>query len=156
MPSFARFYFDSKFALNLSENRILELLKSMHTNLPQSSLNYWIHQLMEKLRTSLELLMLTAIRRSFFTRNDETRILVCSRENANLPFKYNTEYIHVALSLEQKLVVMLYKDGSRGHEVQEEKIFKDSSIKYLLADRAKLYETIEKNLSEYHIERASC
>lgn len=156
MPSFARFYFDSKFALNLSENRILDMLKTMRTDLPQSSLNYWMHQIMEKLRLSLEPLMLAAVKHSFFTHNDETRILVRSRENVDMPFKYNTEYIHAALSLEQKLVVMLYKDGSRGHEVQEAKIFKDSCIKYFLADRAKIYETIEKNLAEYRIERASC
>jgi capsule polysaccharide export protein KpsE/RkpR len=35
--------------------------------------------------------------------------------------KFNTEYIHAALSLEKKLVVMLYKEGSRSHEIPEEK-----------------------------------
>lgn len=156
MPSFARFYFDSKFALCLSENRILEILKTMNTSLPQSSLNYWMHQIMQKLRLTLEPLMLSAVKKSFFTHNDETRILVRSRENVNMPFKYRTEYIHAAMSPEQKLVVMLYKDGSRGHEVQEERIFKGSNIKYFLSDRAKIYETIERNLEEYHLERASC
>lgn len=34
MPSFARFYLESKFCYNLSENRILEMLKGMKTNIP--------------------------------------------------------------------------------------------------------------------------
>ena len=41
--------------------------------------------------------------------------------NKEEDFKYNTEYIHAALSLEKKLVVMLYKEGSRSHEIPEEK-----------------------------------
>ena len=156
MPSFARFYFDSKFALNLSENRILEMLDSMKTKIPQSTLNNWMHQIMEHLRTNLEHLMLEAIRQSRFTHNDETRILVRSRADRNAPFKYKREYIHAALSLEKKLVVMLYKDGSRDHSIQEEYIFKDSGIRCFLADRAPLYETIVKDLEEFHIERAAC
>ena len=35
--------------------------------------------------------------------------------------KFSAEYIHAALSLEKKLVVMLYKEGSRSHEIPEEK-----------------------------------
>ena len=70
MPSFARFYLESKFCYNLSENRILEMLKGMKTNIPQSSLNLWMHQIMEMLRERLEPLMLEAIRQSKFTNND--------------------------------------------------------------------------------------
>ena len=33
MPSFARFYLESKFSYNLSENRILEMLKGMKTSI---------------------------------------------------------------------------------------------------------------------------
>ena len=55
-----------------------------------------------------------------------------------MDFKYNTEYIHAALSLEKKLVVMLYKEGSRSHEIPEEKIFKGSMIECFTADRAPL------------------
>lgn len=156
MPSFARFYLDSKFALNLSENRILEMLESMETKIPQSTLNNWMHQIMEVLRKNLQQLMLEAIKRSLFTHNDETRILVRSRADKDAPFKYNMEYIHAALSLQEKLVVMLYKDGSRDHSIQEEAIFSGSDIKYFLADRAPLYQTIEKNLEEYHIIRVAC
>ena len=156
MPSFARFYFDSKFNLNLSENRILEVLKGLNTNIPQSSLNKWMHQLMSYLRQNLEGLMLETVKRSFFTHNDETRILVRSRKTKNEPFKYRMEYIHAALSLEHKLLVMMYDEGSRCHSIQEEKLFIDSDIKYFLADRATIYQTIERDLEEYHVERAAC
>lgn len=156
MPSFARFYLDGKFALNLSENRILQMLESMQTKMPQSTLNNWMHQIMELLRQRLQHLMTESIKRSLFTHNDETRILVRSRADKNAPFKYNMEYIHAALSLEKKLVVMLYKDGSRDHGIQEDSLFKDSDIKCFLADRAPLYQTIERDLAEYHIMRAAC
>lgn len=76
MPSFARFYLESKFDYNLSENRILEMLKGMKIGIPQSSLNLWMHQIMELLRERLEPLMLAAIRQSKFTNNDATRLLV--------------------------------------------------------------------------------
>jgi len=155
-PSFARFYLDSKFGLNLSENRILDTLKSMNTKIPQSSLNLWMHQIMELVRTRLESLMLEAIRRSGNAYNDETRILVRSRLNKSMPFKYNTEYIHACFSAEQKLMAMIYDNGSRSHAVQEEKFFKDSNIKTFMADRAPLYKTIVKDLAEYEIERAAC
>ena len=55
--------------------------------------------------------MLEVIRSSGFVQNDETRILVRSRKSKEDNFKYNTEYIHAALSLEKKLVVMLYKEA---------------------------------------------
>ena len=156
MPSFARFYLESKFGLHLSENRILEILEGMKTHIPQSSLNEWMHEIMKCLRLNLEELMLEAIRQSFFTQNDETRILVRSRENMNAPFKYKVEYIHAELSNEVKLLVMKYKEGSRDHSIQEENFFKGSDIKYFLCDRAKMYETIEKDLAEFYVERCSC
>lgn len=156
MPSFARFYLESKFGLHLSESRILKTLEGMDTHIPQSSLNEWMHEIMQLLRLQLEELMLEAIRQSFFTQNDETRILVRSRENMNAPFKYNVEYIHAELSQEVKLLVMKYQEGSRDHSIQEENFFKGSNIKYFLCDRAKMYETIEKDLAEFYIERCSC
>ena len=47
LPSFARFYFDMKIHYNVSENRILEMLKDMEAFMPQSSLNKWIHEVMK-------------------------------------------------------------------------------------------------------------
>ncbi len=156
MPSFCRFYFDSKFAYNLSEENIIRMLKSMKCHFPQSTLNKYIHQIMDYLRVRLETLMREVIRTCGFVQNDETRILVRSRKNKEEDFKYNTEYIHAALSLEKKLVVMLYKEGSRSHEIPEEKIFRGSMIECFTADRAPLYTAIEKDLVEYSLQRQAC
>ena len=156
MPSFARFYLESKFNYNLSENRILEMLKGMKTDIPQSSLNLWMHQIMELLRERLEPLMLAAIRQSKFTNNDATRLLVRSRETPGDPMKYTIEYVQAALSLEKKLVVMLYDEGTRDHMLQEEKIFKDSCIEGFVADGAPQYKTIQKDLEEKKLLRQAC
>ena len=156
MPSFARFYLESKFNYNLSENRILEMLKGMKTVIPQSSLNLWMHQIMELLRERLEPLMLEAIRQSKFTNNDATRLLVRSRETPKDPMKYTIEYVQAALSLEKKLVVMLYDEGTRDHMLQEEKIFKDSCIEGFVADGAPQYKTIQKDLEEKKLLRQAC
>ena len=51
---------------------------------------------------------------------------------------------------------MLYENGSRSHTIQEEEIIKGSNIQSFIADRAPLYETIVKDLEEYHIVRAAC
>ena len=156
MPSFCRFYFESKFAYNLSEENVIRMLESMKCHFPQSTLNKYIHQIMDYLRVRLEALMLEVIRNCGFVQNDETRILVRSRKSLEEKFKYNTEYIHAALSLEKKLVVMLYKEGSRSHEIPEEKIFRGSLIECFTADRAPLYVTLEKNLKEYYLQRQAC
>ena len=156
MPSFARFYLESKFCYNLSENRILEILKGMKTNIPQSSLNLWMHQIMEMLRERLEPLMLEAIRQSKFTNNDATRLLVRSRKTPDDPLKYTIEYVQATLSLEKKLCVMLYDEGTRDHMLQEEKIFKDSSIVGFVADRAPQYPAIVKDLEKQELLRQAC
>lgn len=158
MPSFARFYFMSKIRLCLSENRILDILKSMRTKMSQQSLNFWMHQIMSTLRERLEPLMLEAIRQSKLTNNDGTRLLVRSKDEEGKPFKYKIEYIQAALSLEKKLCVMLYDEGSRGHELQEEKIFKGSSIECFVADGAPQYKEIVEDLDRQgrHIKRHCC
>ena len=156
MPSFCRFYFESKFAYNLSEENVIRMLESMKCHFPQSTLNKYIHQIMDYLRVRLESLMLEVIRTCGFVQNDETRILVRSRKNKEDDFKYNTEYIHAALSQEKKLVVMLYKEGSRSHEIPEEKIFRGSLIECFTADRAPLYVALEKDLEEYYLQRQAC
>ena len=156
MPSFCRFYFESKFAYNLSEENVIRMLESMKCHFPQSTLNKYIHQIMDYLRVRLEALMLEVMRSCSFVQNDETRILVRSRKSKEDNFKYNTEYIHAALSLEKKLVVMLYKEGSRSHEIPEEKIFKGSLIECFTADRAPLYVALEKDLEEYYLQRQAC
>lgn len=103
LPSFARFYLDMKIHYNVSENRILEMLRDMEAFMPQSSLNKWMHEIMKCLRERLQDLMLEVIKSSIYTNNDETRILVRNLLE-DKPDKYKVEYIHAALSLEKKLV----------------------------------------------------
>ena len=156
MPSFARFYLESKFAYGLSENRIIEMLKSMRTRIPQSSLNLWMQQIMAHLRERLEPLILAAIKRSKFTNNDGTRLLVRSGDSETGDVSYKIEYIQAALSMEKRLVAMLYEEGSRGHELQEEKIFRDSSIECFVADRLSVYQTIVEDLADQRLKRQAC
>ena len=158
LPSFSRFYFDMKIHYNVSENRILEMLKDMEAFMPQSSLNKWIHEIMTGLRERLLPLMIEVVKSSTYTNNDETRILVRNLLE-DKPDKYKVEYIHAALSLEKKMVVMLYGEGSRSHTIPEEQIFEHSNIKYFTADRAKLYDTVVKNMEEKYgieIKRSAC
>ena len=136
----------------------LEMLKDMEAFMPQSSLNKWMHEIMKCLRERLQGLMLEVIKSSTYTNNDETRILVRNLME-DKPDKYKVEYIHAALSLEKKLVVMLYGAGSRSHTIPEEQIFEHSNIKYFTADRAKLYETVVKDIEEKYdvkITRTAC
>ena len=158
LPNFARFYLDMKIHYNVSENRILEMLRDMEAFMPQSSLNKWMHEIMKCLRERLQGLMLEVIKSSTYTNNDETRILVRNLLE-DKPDKYKVEYIHAALSLEKKLVVMLYGEGSRSHTIPEEQIFEHSNIKYFTADRAKLYDTVVKSIEEKYgvkITRTAC
>lgn len=158
LPSFARFYLEYKIRYNVSESNILDMLHDMEAFIPQSSLNKWMHQIMSCLREHLQMLMIEVIKQSTYTNNDEARILVRNLLEVGSS-KYKVEYIHSALSLEKKLVVMLYGEGSRSHEIQEEQIFKDSGIRIFTADRAALYETIVKDLEEKYgikITRTAC
>ena len=118
-----------------------------------------MHQIMSCLRKRLLDLMLEVLKESKYTHNDETRILVRNLADENAPSKYKIEYIHAALSMEKKLVVMLYGEGSRSHEIQEDKVFKDSSIRIFTADRAKLYETIVDDIEKRYgikVTRTAC
>ena len=81
------------------------------------------------LRERLEPLMLEAIRQSKYTNNVDTRLLVCSRDLEDEPFKYQIEYIQAALSMEKKLVVMLYDDGHLDmHNISIERCFRHIAI----------------------------
>ena len=128
----------------------------MLTYISYTSDNIWMHQIMEMLRERLEPLMLEAIRQSKFTNNDATRLLVRSRETPDDPLKYTIEYVQAVLSLEKKLCVMLYDEGTRDHMLQEEKIFKDSSIAGFVADRAPQYPAIVKDLEGQELLRQAC
>jgi len=156
MPSLASFYLNSKFGYSLSENRIIEMLTESGADIPQSTLNKWMHEIMTLMRERLQSRMLDVIKLSYFTQNDEVRVLVRSRKDKDSDFEYHVEYIHGCLSPEMKMVVMLYDDGTRGHSVPEEMIFRDSNIKCFIADRLSAYTTIVKDLEEYNLVRACC
>ena len=81
------------------------------------------------LRERLEPLMLESIRQSKYTNNDGTRLLVRSRDSKDQPFDYQIEYIRAALSMEKKLVVMLYDDGHLDmHNIAIERCFRHIAI----------------------------
>lgn len=81
------------------------------------------------LRERLEPLMLESIRQSKYTNNDGTRLLVRSRDSKDQPFDYQIEYIQAALSIEKKLVVMLYDDGHLDmHNIAIERCFRHIAI----------------------------
>lgn len=155
-PSLAAFYFDQKIGYGMSEARILQMLTQMGGNIPQSTLNGWAHDIMGYLKDKLQEPMKAAIKLSVYTHNDGTHIIVRSWNEEKKCYEYHVEWIHGVLSPDMKTVVMLYVDGSRSHTVQEEEIFKGSNIRSFIADRAPLYETIVKDLEEYHIVRAAC
>ena len=156
MCSLAAFYLDQKIGYGMSEERILQMLAQMGGNIPQSTLNGWAHDVMGYLKDRLQEPMKEAIKLSVYTHNDGTHIIVRSWNEEKKCFEYHVEWIHGVLSPDMKTVVMLYADGSRSHTIQEEEIFKGSNIKSFIADRAPLYETIVKDLEEYHIVRAAC
>lgn len=81
------------------------------------------------LRERLEPLMLESIRQSKYTNNDGTRLLVRSRDSKDQPFDYQIEYIQAALTMEKKLVVMLYDDGHLDmHNIAIERCFRHITI----------------------------
>ncbi len=156
MPSIATFIIAMKYLYHMSERRILKMLTTMGAKISQSSLNKWTHGILTPMRKNMQPLMKAELKKSIVTQNDESRIDVKSWDEELQCYKYHTEYIHMALSLERKIVVMEYKDGSRAAAVQAEAFFKDSNIKYFTADRAGLYNKIEKEMIEYNIIRSAC
>lgn len=155
-PSFFRMYLELKFVHNVSENQILSILESMGCKVSQSTLNDWAHKGMSLLRSLFENIMLIKVRMATMTQNDGTRFDVRSRDSKDEPFKYHTEYIQAVLAPGVKTVMMLYEEGSRSHEVQENLVFKGSNIRAFIADRYSGYGAIVKDLEEYHLQRAAC
>ena len=155
LPSFVRFYLVSKFELNMSEQNILKMFKEMNADIPQQTLNNWMHKVIRKMRDYLEKPLRERLRQSTYTQNDETRLSVRSWNKSLCRYEYHTEYVHAMLSPEKKLVYMIYKEGSRSHEIQKE-IIQGSNIRTITCDRASIYRTIEDSLEEYGLIRSSC
>lgn len=154
-PSFASFYLDMKFGYNMPESRILGMLAKAGCVIPQATLNRWMHSVMEGMYNSLMPEMKKAVKGSRFTHNDETRILVRSKDKEEENPSYKTEYIHGILSPDKKLFLMLYEEGSRSHTVQLD-IFRDSDIIAFIADRCPLYTALVTALSCHPLIRGAC
>lgn len=154
-PVFASFCLEMKFGYNIPESRVIEMLEKAGCNISQPTLNRWMHAVMEGLKEALMPAMEKAIKESRFTHNDETRILVRSQKKGESNPTYTTEYIHGILSPESNLFLMLYKEGSRSHEVQMD-IFRESNIIAFLADRCPLYTTLVTALNCHPLIRGAC
>lgn len=155
LPSFVRFYLVNKFELNMSEQNILRMFKEMNADIPQQTLNNWMHKVIRRMRDYLERPLRERLRQSSYTQNDETRLSVRSWNKILGRYEYHTEYVHAMLSPEKRLVYMVYKEGSRSHEIQKE-IIQGSNIRTITCDRASIYRTIEDSLEEYGLIRSSC
>ena len=153
-PSFARFYLEMKFQYNRSEGQIVDYLHKMGCKVDPGTLNRWMHAVMDGLMERLLPSMKEDIRSSRFTHNDETRILVRSCDKESERKKYRTEYIHGIYSPSASLFLMLYKQGSRSHEVQME-IFEGSAIEAYIADRCPLYGALQNEFDTPPI-RGAC
>ena len=155
LPSFVRFYLVSKFELNMSEQNILRMFREMKADIPQQTLNNWMHKVVRRMRGHLERPLRERLRQSSYTQNDETRLSVRSWNKSLGRYEYHTEYVHAMLSPEKRLVYMTYKEGSRSHEIQKE-IIQGSNIRTITCDRASIYRAIEDSLEEYGLIRSSC
>lgn len=142
-PSFARFYLEMKFMYNRSEGQIVDYMHRLGCTVVQETLNRWMHVVMKRLMDTLLPEMKKEIRKSRFTHNDETRLLVRSFNEELDRNTYSTEYIHGIYSPSANLFLMLYKNGSRSHDVQME-IFEGSAIEAFTADRCALYLALQK------------
>lgn len=62
-------------------------------------------------------------------------------------------------SVEKELVVMLYGEGSRSHDIPRQMLSEGADIRIFMADRAALYESIVKSIEEKYgieIKRSAC
>lgn len=140
-PSFLAFYFRMKISYNVSEENIVKALKACGCDIPQETLNKYIQKAEKALRDFLWDAMVKEIQSSRFTHNDETRLRVKSPDKQTGIVGYHNEYVHGILSPSAKLLLLLYEDGSRGHEVQES-VMRGSQIECFVSDKAKMYPKI--------------
>lgn len=157
-PSFIAFYLRLKISYNVSEQNILRALEAAGCDMPQPTLNGYIQDAETAIREFLQDAMAEEIKESRFTHNDETRLMVKCPDKKTGVVGYHNEYVHGILSPSAGILLLLYDDGSRKHDVQEE-IMSDSRIECFTCDRAKMYPRIVKdivNALDREIIRASC
>lgn len=140
-PSFLAFYFRMKISYNVSEENIVRALRACGCDIPQETLNKYVQKAEKCLRDFFWDTMVKEIQSSRFTHNDETRLRVKSPDKQTGIVGYHNEYVHGILSPAAKLLLLIYEEGSRGHEVQE-KVMKGSQIECFVSDKAKMYPKI--------------
>lgn len=146
-PSFAALYLRMKYCYNVSEQNIIRALAACGCRIPQPTLNKYIQEIEDSLMDALLGAMKEEIRSSRFTHNDETILRVKGACKESGIVSYHNEYIHGILSPACRLLLMLYRNGSRCHDIQEE-IFSESRIECFTADKAKMYPKIVKDLED--------
>lgn len=139
----------------MSEQSILKMFKEMQADIPQQTLNKWMHKVLKRMRDCLDGPLKNRLRQSTYTQNDETRLSVRSKDDKTGKYSYHTEYVHAMLSPEMKLVYMTYNEGSLSHKIQKE-IIEGSNIHAITCDKAAIYKTLEKCFEEYGLVRSSC
>lgn len=152
-PSFVALYLRLKISYNVSEQNILRALMATGCEIPQATLNKSIQRVEKTIREFLEEAMIEEIRASRFTHNDETRLRVKCPDKKTGLVSYHTEYVHGLLSPSARLLLLIYDEGSRVHQVQEQ-IMEGSSIECFVCDKAKMYPKIVKDLG--NLIRAGC
>lgn len=155
---FLALYFRLKISYNVSEQNILRALKAAGCDIPQATLNGYIQEAETAIREFLQEAMTEEIRESRFTHNDETRLMVKCPDKESGKMGYHNRYVHGILSPSAKILLLLYKEGSREHDIQE-KIMRESRIECFTCDKAKMYPRIVKdirNAVNKEIIRASC
>lgn len=118
----------------MSEQSILKMFKEMQADIPQQTLNKWMHKVLKRMRDCLDGPLKNRLRQSTYTQNDETRLSVRSKDDKTGKYSYHTEYVHAMLSPEMKLVYMTYNEGSRSHKIQKE-IIEGSNIHAITCDK---------------------
>lgn len=146
-PSFVAYYLTMKFAYNLSEMKIIRMLKEMGCTVKQPTLNKWMHRVMKRVREAMAPVLMKEVQSSRFMHNDETRILVRVWNQEKQKEEYRTCYIHGAYAPDCKLLAMVYEKGSREAAVIEAAVFRDFKGEGFTADRCPIYDVVATDAS---------
>lgn len=146
-PSFAAYYLTMKFSYNLSEKKIIRMLREIGCTVKQPTLNKWMHRVMKRVREAMAPVLMREVQSSKFMHNDETRILVRVWNEEKQKEEYRTCYIHGAYAPDIKLLAMFYEKGSREAAVIEEALFKDFKGEGFTADRCPIYDVVATDSS---------
>lgn len=141
-PSMAAYYLTMKFSYNLSEKKIIRMLREIGCKVKQPTLNKWMHRVMQRVREAMQPVLVKEVQSSKFMHNDETRILVRVWNEEKQKEEYKVCYIHGAYAPDCRLLAMIYENGSREAAVIEEALFRDFKGEGFTADRCPIYDVV--------------